>query len=33
MSEIKIAVIRGDGVGPEMIGPALELLKSVGRLS
>ena len=32
MSEIKAAVIRGDGVGPEMIGPALELLKTVGRL-
>lgn len=32
MSEINAAVIRGDGVGPEMIGPALELLKTVGRL-
>ena len=32
MSEIKAAVIQGDGVGPEMIRPALELLKAVARL-
>lgn len=32
MSEIKAAVIQGDGVGPEMIRPALDLLKAVGRL-
>ena len=30
MSEIKAAVIQGDGVGPEMIRPALELLKKYG---
>ena len=32
MSHLKIAVIEGDGVGPEMMAPALSLLREVGRI-
>lgn len=32
MNEIKIAVIQGDGVGPEMLQPALDVLKEIGHL-
>ena len=32
MSHLKIAVIEGDGVGPEMMAPALNLLQAVGRI-
>lgn len=32
MSSMDIAVIQGDGVGPEMTQPAMDILKAVGRI-
>ena len=32
MSEKKIAVIAGDGIGPEVIGEGVKVIKEIGKL-